>query len=220
MLQTPWNQRKNKYDFVVVGSGYGGAITAARLASAKLNPKPSVCILERGKEWVPGTFPENAFDAAAQLRSGANPLGLYELLDHPEIGVIKGSGLGGTSLINANVAIEPDKEVFEQLHESPRVMTIPLLILAVGSLAIGWIGMPEAIGGGNSLGKFLEPLFRLSTLEADGVSPRMEPLLMLMAFLVAGLGVGFAWYVYGLKHILSQKILKLIPGGKKTRRSF
>ena len=49
-------------------------------------------------------------------RSDANPLGLYELLNHPDISVIKGSGLGGTSLINANVAIVPDREVFEQFH--------------------------------------------------------------------------------------------------------
>ncbi len=109
-----------------------------------------------------------------------------------------------------------DKEVFEHLHESPSIMTIPLLILAVGSLAIGWIGMPKAIGGGDALGRFLDPLFRLSTLEPTGVSARMEPLLMLVSFLVALLGVGIAWYVYGLKHVLSQKILKLIPGGKKA----
>ena len=49
-------------------------------------------------------------------RSSANPLGLFELLNYPDISVIKGSGLGGTSLINANVAIVPDREVFEQFH--------------------------------------------------------------------------------------------------------
>ena len=51
MLFTPWEQRKNAYDFAVIGSGYGGAITATRLARADLNPKPSICVLERGKEW-------------------------------------------------------------------------------------------------------------------------------------------------------------------------
>jgi len=114
MLSTPWEQRKNAYDIVVIGSGYGGAITAARLAAADLNPKPSICILERGKEWQPGQYPEAPLDVAAQLRSDLNPLGLYELLNAPDISVIKGSGLGGTSLINANVAIVPDEEVFQQ----------------------------------------------------------------------------------------------------------
>jgi cholesterol oxidase len=116
MLATPWDQRKKAYDIVVIGSGYGGAITAARLAMADLNPKPAICILERGKEWQPGEYPEAPLDVAATLRSDLNPLGLYELLNHPDISVIKGSGLGGTSLINANVAIVPDEEVFEQFN--------------------------------------------------------------------------------------------------------
>src|ERR1019366_4556867 len=116
MLSTPWAQRKNQYDFVIIGSGYGGAIAAARLAAANLNPKPSVCILERGEERQPGEFPETLAGVIGEARSSANPLGLFELLNHPDISVIKGSGLGGTSLINANVAIEPDREVFEQFH--------------------------------------------------------------------------------------------------------
>ncbi|HUK17612.1 MAG TPA: GMC family oxidoreductase [Bryobacteraceae bacterium] len=116
MLATPWEQRKSAYDIVVIGSGYGGAISAARLASADLNPKPAICILERGKEWQPGSFPETAVDVLGATRSDPNPLGLYELLNYPDISVIKGSGLGGTSLINANVAIVPDQEVFEQFH--------------------------------------------------------------------------------------------------------
>jgi cholesterol oxidase len=116
MLATPWEQRKSAYDFVVIGSGYGGAISAARLASANLTPKPSICILERGKEWQPKTFPETTAEVLGAVRSDVNPLGLYEFLTHPDISVIKASGLGGTSLINANVAIVPDEEVFEQFH--------------------------------------------------------------------------------------------------------
>lgn len=116
MLATPWEQHKSAYDIVVIGSGYGGAISAARLASADLNPKPSVCILERGKEWPTGKFPELAGDVLGAVRSDPNPLGLYELLNYPDISVIKGSGLGGTSLINANVAILPDAEVFAQFN--------------------------------------------------------------------------------------------------------
>src|SRR5690349_12438299 len=116
MLSTPWAQRKSAYDFVIIGSGYGGAITAARLASADLNPKPSICILERGKEWAPGSFPETVPDVIGALRNDPNPLGLYELLNYPDISVLKGSGLGGTSLVNANVAIVPDEEVFQQFN--------------------------------------------------------------------------------------------------------
>ena len=116
MLSTPWAQRKSNYDIVIVGSGYGGAISAARLAAANLTPKPSVCILERGKERQPGDYPETLAGVIGEARGDTNPLGLFELLNHAGISVIKGSGLGGTSLINANVAIEPDQEVFEHFH--------------------------------------------------------------------------------------------------------
>jgi cholesterol oxidase len=113
MLATDWKTRKKNYDFIVIGSGYGGSITAARIAGAGLNR--SVCILERGREWPVGTFPDNLASGLAATRSDANPLGLYEFLNYRDISVIKGSGLGGTSLINANVAIIPDREVFEQV---------------------------------------------------------------------------------------------------------
>ncbi|MCC6858342.1 MAG: GMC family oxidoreductase [Bryobacterales bacterium] len=122
MLASQWGQRKPSYDFVVVGSGYGGAITAGRIAAANLHPKPSLCILERGREWPIGSFPDSVPKVLAAARRDGNPLGLYEFLTYRDISVIKGSGLGGTSLINANVAIVPDAEVF-QSGDWPRSLT-------------------------------------------------------------------------------------------------
>jgi NADH-quinone oxidoreductase subunit L len=95
-------------------------------------------------------------------------------------------------------------------------MTLPLLLLAFLSLPIGWLGTPVSIGGGDTLGKFLDPLFRLSSLEPNALSPRLEPVLMFLSLLVALLGVGSAWYVYGLRHVVSPKLLKFIPGGPKA----
>ena len=117
-LARGWDQRRaDGYDVVVIGSGYGGAITAARLATAIWDgPKPSLCILERGKEWLPGQFPDDLKGGARALRSPTNPLGLHEIRFGLDIAVWQGSGLGGTSLINANVAIEPDPEVFNNAH--------------------------------------------------------------------------------------------------------
>jgi cholesterol oxidase len=120
MLSISWTQRKTSYEFAVVGSGYGGAITAARIATA-LNQPHGLCILERGMEWEPGKFPSDVPGILRHARGDANPLGLYEFLNYSDISVIKGSGLGGTSLINANVAIVPDREVFE-LAGWPRSM--------------------------------------------------------------------------------------------------
>ena len=114
MLASEWGQRKSVYDFVIVGSGYGGAIAAARFSTADVSPKPSVCILERGREWPIGNFPDTELGYVRELRSDLHPLGLYEVLNYPDISVLKGSGLGGTSLVNANVAIVPDEETFQQ----------------------------------------------------------------------------------------------------------
>jgi cholesterol oxidase len=114
MLSKPWEKREKSYDFVIVGSGYGGAITAARIAAADVNPKPSVCILERGREWESGTFPDTLEGVLGATRNDFNPLGLYEFLTYRDISVVKGSGLGGTSLINANVAIVPEAETFDR----------------------------------------------------------------------------------------------------------
>jgi cholesterol oxidase len=121
MLAGRWTDRKAAYDFVVVGSGYGGAITAARLATAELSPKPTICVLERGREWPLGSFPDRLERVVAEQRSAANPLGLYETVHFRDISVMKASGLGGGSLINFNVAVIPDAEVFE-LSDWPRTL--------------------------------------------------------------------------------------------------
>ena len=60
-LGSPITSIKSKYDVVVIGSGYGGGIAASRCARAG----KSVCVLERGKEWLPGDFPET-FDLLAK----------------------------------------------------------------------------------------------------------------------------------------------------------
>ena len=121
-LTKPWSEHKDRYDFVIIGSGYGGAITAARLANANLPNKPSVCVLERGKEWKKGEFPNDAAGYVDNLRD-VNPLGLYELINYRDISVLKGSGLGGTSLVNANVAIRPPAEIFD-LPGWPKALTL------------------------------------------------------------------------------------------------
>ena len=126
MLSKSWEKRKKSYDVIVIGSGYGGAITAARIASAALTPKQSICMLERGDEWKVGSFPDSFEGVLAATRSALNPHGLYELLNYQDISVIKGSGLGGTSLINANVAIVPDEQIFKT-GDWPRSLTIDAL---------------------------------------------------------------------------------------------
>lgn len=112
-LSSNWPDLQPVYDFVIVGSGYGGSIAAARLASAALPRKPSVCVLERGREWTVGAFPDKFEDFLDNVRA-ANPLGLFDIVAGKDISILKGNGLGGTSLINANVAIIPEEGAFRQ----------------------------------------------------------------------------------------------------------
>ena len=50
-------------------------------------------------------------------------------------------------------------EVEHHIHESPKTMTVPLVILAICSLGAGYLGMPHSLGGSNRFEKFLEPVF-------------------------------------------------------------
>jgi len=52
-LSSPLDAIRSAYDVVVVGSGYGGGVTASRLARAGLK----VCVIERGREFLTGEFP-------------------------------------------------------------------------------------------------------------------------------------------------------------------
>src|SRR6185295_1158825 len=113
-LSSPIEDIQDHYTVVVVGSGYGGGIAASRLARAG----QSVCLLERGKERVPGEFPQTSLEALEEFQivtpsKRENPSGLYEIRFFDDINVVIGCGLGGTSLINANVSIEPSAWVFE-----------------------------------------------------------------------------------------------------------
>ncbi|MGH9232850.1 MAG: alpha/beta fold hydrolase [Acidimicrobiales bacterium] len=114
-LARPHHQLRERYDVVVVGSGYGGAIAASRFARAGR----TVCVLERGRELRAGDFPTSALAALRQLqvRRGMRRFGheaaLFDLHTGDDLSVMVGCGLGGTSLINAGVALRPPDWVFD-----------------------------------------------------------------------------------------------------------
>lgn len=107
-------QMQQHYEVVVIGSGYGGSILASRLARAGRE----VCLVERGSEMLPGEYPDSIISASDdfQVHTAHHDIGtrhaLFELHVDDDINVFKGCGLGGTSLINANVAIHPDEGIF------------------------------------------------------------------------------------------------------------
>src|SRR5262245_16919190 len=62
--------RPVSFDVVVVGSGYGGSVAAARLAGATKSTggTVSLCLLERGREYLPGEFPNHMRDFPGHVR--------------------------------------------------------------------------------------------------------------------------------------------------------
>ncbi len=114
-LSWPIENIKRQYEVVVVGSGYGASIAASRLARVGRR----VCVLERGREWQTGEYPDTLREAAAQMQVDApggrwgSTTGLYDFRVNDEIDVFLGCGLGGTSLVNAGVALRADDRVFD-----------------------------------------------------------------------------------------------------------
>ena len=115
-LASPIETLKEHYAVVVIGSGYGAAIAASRLARAG----KQVCVLERGREFQPGEYPNRSPQALAEMQSHTpdcpqigSRTGLYDFHIHPDINVFVGCGLGGTSLVNANVALRAEPRVFD-----------------------------------------------------------------------------------------------------------
>ncbi|HEX2052411.1 MAG TPA: GMC family oxidoreductase [Actinomycetota bacterium] len=114
-LSLPITSIRDRYDVVVVGSGYGASIAASRLARAGR----SVCVLERGKEFRPGEYPDTGPEAAAETQVNARghhlgpATGLLDFHVNDDLNVLVGCGLGGTSLINANVSLRAEPRVFD-----------------------------------------------------------------------------------------------------------
>ncbi len=94
------------YDAVVIGSGFGGAVAACRLAQAGF----SVGLLERGRRYGRGEFPRD-FDKLDGWLWG-NDHGLVDLKPFHQMQIVQAAGYGGGSLIYANVHLRPPPEVF------------------------------------------------------------------------------------------------------------
>lgn len=122
-LSSPLQNLQPQYEIVVIGSGYGGAIAACRLARTGR----SVCVLERGRELRPGEYPDTLAEATeevqAQLPEGhiGEKTALFDFRIGHDLSVLVGCGLGGTSLINANVSLRAPSHVFLQ-HAWPRAL--------------------------------------------------------------------------------------------------
>ncbi|MDQ6775716.1 MAG: GMC family oxidoreductase [Actinomycetota bacterium] len=103
-----------RYDVVIIGSGFGGSITACRLAQAGR----SVCVLERGRRWSNVDFPRSPSQIADQAfwDPDSRHFGLLEYRVFPRMHVIQGSGVGGGSLHYFNVHLRPPASIFDDIR--------------------------------------------------------------------------------------------------------
>jgi cholesterol oxidase len=97
------------YDAIVVGSGFGGSVTAYRLAAAGKR----VLVLERGRPYPPGGFTRSPYRARESFWDPSRGLtGMYHYWSFRGIDSLVSAGLGGGSLIYANVFIRKDEKWF------------------------------------------------------------------------------------------------------------
>ncbi|KAI0779458.1 cholesterol oxidase [Fomes fomentarius] len=120
-ISRPVELMRNSYDCIVIGSGYGGGVAASRMARAG----QSVCLLELGKERWPGEYPTSSGEVLRELHCSGEvappllsgigvdtgpPTGMYHLVFGKGQNAVVGHGLGGTSLMNANVFLRADDD--------------------------------------------------------------------------------------------------------------
>ncbi len=109
MSDRPSPPGSSAYDFVVVGSGFGGSVAALRLAEKGY----SVAVLERGRRFADDEFPSTNWNLPDYLwlpRLGLT--GFMEMTFLKDVLALRGCGVGGGSLVYANVLVQPGPEVF------------------------------------------------------------------------------------------------------------
>lgn len=98
------------FDYVVVGSGFGGSVSAMRLTEKGYR----VLVLERGKRFRDQDYAKTNWNVFKYLWFPAlRCFGIQEMSFMNDILVLHGSGVGGGSLVWANVAMEPSEKLFE-----------------------------------------------------------------------------------------------------------
>jgi NADH-quinone oxidoreductase subunit L len=124
-----------------------------------------------------------------------------------------------------------DEHVKHHIHESPKIMTVPLMVLMVLSIIGGWIGIPHVLGGANHIHEFLAPVLGAgaepgkahaglallsqawaSGAESGGHSGALEILMMLVSLAIAFSGIGIAYVFYVKNPAVPERIAERWKG--------
>ncbi len=102
--------QQSHYDYVIIGSGFGGSVSALRLSEKGYK----VLVIEKGKWFEPKDFPESNWHIKKWLWVPALKFrGLFKITFFRHVGVLSGVGVGGGSLVYANTLPVPKKDFFE-----------------------------------------------------------------------------------------------------------
>ena len=98
------------WDWVIVGSGFGGSVSALRLAERGYR----VLVIEKGRRYAPDDFPKSNWDLRRWMWMPAAGLrGIFQMSFLKHVTVLHGVGVGGGSLVYANTLPTPKREFFE-----------------------------------------------------------------------------------------------------------
>lgn len=100
------------YDYIVIGSGFGGSVSALRLAEKGY----SVLVIEQGKRFSPADFPKSNWNLPKYLWvPSLRFFGFQKLSFYTTASIMSGTGVGGGSLVYANTLYMPPDEFFNNL---------------------------------------------------------------------------------------------------------
>jgi cholesterol oxidase len=99
------------FDYVVVGSGFGGAVSACRLAEKGY----SVCVIEMGRRWTAEDFPKTTWNLRRWIwRPGLKLFGFYNMRPFKHVMILCGNAVGGGSITYANTMLVPPDSVWRE----------------------------------------------------------------------------------------------------------
>lgn len=100
---------EDKYDFIIIGSGFGGSVSALRLTEKGYK----VLVIEKGRTYSPEEFPKTNWNLRKWLWvPSLRFYGFFKMTFFRHVGVLSGVGVGGGSLVYANTLPRPGKEFF------------------------------------------------------------------------------------------------------------
>jgi cholesterol oxidase len=109
MAETP--TANHDFDYVVVGSGFGGSVSACRLAEKGY----SVAVLEMGKRWRAEDFPKSTWNLRRWIwRPGLKLFGFYDMRPFKHVMILCGNAVGGGSITYANTMLVPPDIVWRE----------------------------------------------------------------------------------------------------------